>query len=567
MALPAIPLPGSLYAAPPIPGDFAAFPAAAVVPVPILASCYAVTTGPDRHLYWVYTGIASSATAITTPVTPHCCFETQDSMAVSQGKTRLRQRCMLCNQMVSRHMTTAQATASFMAHLATFPVTHATLNTPIPVGVFAPAGYASMNGITAPIAAPMVPPPIPAVAPVAVAMAVPAGVGPVIAAVGLNTPFTTATVDQYKLLTDMVKTNPKLMWTSESEAYQFMKGLESILQISPVLHTHWPSLIFMMIPGDFELHRTWVVNSILTPALSWNAGKTAFIGHFQRGDYLDGRRRLYSQCVQSNKETAQEYTQRFETLASQLGLADADQLSIQNYIEGLHQGIQRKLVMYKSHMRTIGAGGMIPNPSWDFMSFTATTRLAIIYDNEWMSTQQQSSLPTHLRQSSLANPVRTSSSSDTASSGTEQASQKKRKGKTSPTPIKRTKSDEKKCQYHPDSKTHTTEECKKKDGKQKSFSLSTPKATPPTPPDPSTPQQNMSKVRCYRCGKLGHYAIKCPERSPLAIAQEENKRKSGLQKVKARVLGVSWSDDEAMDRPSAKSNSSAESPSTSVLSH
>ena len=234
--------------------------------------------------------------------------------------------------------------------------------------IMPPRGRPGVRGLPLPAAVMPVVPPAPALLAAAAAPT------------GMNIPFTTATAGQYKLLTDMVKTNPKLMWTSESEAHQFMKGVESILNISPVLHTHWPSLIFMMIPGDFELHRTWIANNILTPTLSWNAAKTVFINHFQRGDYLDGRRRLYSQCVQTSKETAQEYTQRFETLATQLGLADADQLSIQRCVDGLHQGIQRKLTMYKTHMRTIGPGGIIPNPSWDFTSLTATTRLAITYD-------------------------------------------------------------------------------------------------------------------------------------------------------------------------------------------
>src|SRR5437867_2183427 len=106
------------------------------------------------------------------------------------------------------------------------------------------------------------------VAPVAMAAVVAA-----IPVTGMDSPFLPASADQYKLLTDMVKTNPKLMWSSEAEAHQFIKDLESILNISPVLHPHWASLIFMMVPGNFELHRTWIVNNILTPTLSWNAAK------------------------------------------------------------------------------------------------------------------------------------------------------------------------------------------------------------------------------------------------------------------------------------------------------
>ena len=116
----AAPAAGALYTAPPIPADFATYPPAAAVPTPILSSCYAVTTGSDRNLYWVYNGMVSSATAITTPVTPSCCFETQESMAISQNKTYPRQRCGLCHQSVARHMTAAQATTAFSAHVVIF---------------------------------------------------------------------------------------------------------------------------------------------------------------------------------------------------------------------------------------------------------------------------------------------------------------------------------------------------------------------------------------------------------------------------------------------------------------
>ena len=354
---------------------------------------------------------------------------------------------------------------------------------------------------------------------------------------GMNTPFTPATADQYKLL-DMVKTNSKLMWTSESEAHQFIRGLESILNISPVAHTHWPSLIFMMVPGDFELHRTWIINNILTPTLSWNAAKVAFINHFQHGDYLDGRRRLYSQCVQSNKETVQQYTERYETLATQLGLVDTDQLSIQHYVEGLHQGVQRKLTMYKTHMRTIGSGTIMPNPSWDFSSLANTIRLAITYDNEWVSMQQHTSLPLHLRHSPLANPEPSAGPGPT-SRGTKR---KPKENVTEPatetldlTP-KRVKSEEKKCTYHPASSSHTTEECRKKKGKEPTHpSPSTSQRTNPAPAPSPLNQQDISQIQCFKCNKMGHYANKCPT---LTSAKESTKPKPQVTTLHSAIKHV-----------------------------
>lgn len=85
MAAVVIPSAGALYANPPVPVDFIndAAVVAANPPAPVLATCYAVTTGPDRNLYWVYSHMPASATAIVTPVTTSCCFETLQSIAVS----------------------------------------------------------------------------------------------------------------------------------------------------------------------------------------------------------------------------------------------------------------------------------------------------------------------------------------------------------------------------------------------------------------------------------------------------------------------------------------------------
>ena len=152
----AVPPAGALYANPPIPADFGNDPrtVTAVVPNATLATCYAVTTGPDRNLYWVYGHMPQTATAIPLgTLVPPTCFETQQSMATSQNKTRPRQLCVTCGRSVSQHATVAQATAAFNAHATAFPATHAMLTAPVGPGVSAPLGYAAANGITAPIAA------------------------------------------------------------------------------------------------------------------------------------------------------------------------------------------------------------------------------------------------------------------------------------------------------------------------------------------------------------------------------------------------------------------------------
>jgi Retrotransposon gag protein len=381
-----VPPPGALYANPLLPADFGldAATVAAIVPNTTLVTCYAVTTGPDRNIYWVYGHMAQTATAIPLgSVAPPCCFETQQSMATSQNKTRPRQICITCGRSVSNHATATQATAAFTAHARAFPATHVTINAVIAPGVTAPLGFAATNGITAPIPATVV---VPLPGPVPLAPAAPlapvAPIGPVVA-IGPNTPSIQAPAAQYKLLTDMVKINPQLVWSDTQDAHRFLIGLESILEFSPVLHAHWTTLIILMIPGQFELERSWVRTNIMTPLLSWNAAKAAFTAHFQRGDYMDGLRWLYAACRQQPQETVQEYSRRFQTISTQLGFADNDVQSIYKFISGLNDDVQHKMTSHKTSMRTVGAA-----PTWDFTSLVNTAQLAITIGTQPIYTQQ-----------------------------------------------------------------------------------------------------------------------------------------------------------------------------------
>ena len=257
----------------------------------------------------------------------------------------------------------------------------------------------------------------------------------------------------------MVKINPQLMWSDEQEAHRFLMDLESLLEFSPVKPIHWISLILMMVPGKYELERAWIHNNIMTPLLPWHAAKVAFIKHFQRGDYIDGRRLLYAQCNQTSGETIQEYSRRFQTLATQLHYPDSDTQTTYHYLEGLHRHIQQKLITYKITMRTVGG-----NPTWDFISLTATINLAITIGTEAIYTQHpptQPNLPLHLQRSALANPspkhgMPTNSNKSKLIDNHSPATSAPR------TPIinrKRTNpsAEDRKCQYHPNSTSHTTE--------------------------------------------------------------------------------------------------------------
>ena len=101
-----IPAPGDIYNNPPFPAEFNGMGVANG----ILMTCYAVTAGPNRNLYWIYDDMKSSDAGIQTIVSRGACFETRDSIAVSQRRTALIDTCATCQRTIGAHMTATQAT-------------------------------------------------------------------------------------------------------------------------------------------------------------------------------------------------------------------------------------------------------------------------------------------------------------------------------------------------------------------------------------------------------------------------------------------------------------------------
>ena len=251
----------------------------------------------------------------------------------------------------------------------------------------------------------------------------------------------------------------------------FIAALESILGLSPLLHTHWTALLFNMVPGSCELERTWIRANIMTPALSWNAAKAAFIGHFQHGDYMDGQRYLYNDCRQTQHESIQQYSRRFQTLATQLGYAD----------NGLQQSTQHKLYSHKVQQRTVGA-----NPTWDFTSLTATVQAAVTIGTDLIVAgvvSSSTSIPSHLRSSALANPVHQTTVTSCS------AVTHKRKWEAAET--ERELNPGRTICYRCQQQGHYAYQC-------------------PTKRSRRTKPIDVSQIKCYSCHNLGHRASECP---------------------------------------------------------
>ena len=194
------------------------------------------------------------------------------------------------------------------------------------------------------------------------------------------------------------------------------------------------------------------------------------------------------------------------------------------------------MTSHKTSMRTIGAV-----PTWDFTSLVNTAQLAITIGTQPIYSQQVQTAtqpPLHLRHSALANPVHqptTTTSFTSADTRLQTRQQTNRKRKEVADKVVH---EEKKCQHHPNSKTHTTEECRMKGKVQRGNSPPKPKSTaitqapaaavtlpspkPLTQPSFQQPRQtrqtahklsvatDLSTVQCFRCQGYGHYANQCP---------------------------------------------------------
>jgi len=116
------PAPGLVYPDPSIPSEFSTDSLVAPLTLDpiILKTCYVVISGPTGNIYWVYKHMPPTATAIPTPVEQGCCFETIESIAKSQQKSRPRQWCNTCGVILSKHMTRIQALEAFTSHARAF---------------------------------------------------------------------------------------------------------------------------------------------------------------------------------------------------------------------------------------------------------------------------------------------------------------------------------------------------------------------------------------------------------------------------------------------------------------
>jgi hypothetical protein len=248
---------------------------------------------------------------------------------------------------------------------------------------------------------------------------------------------------------------------NKSDCREFLKQIERRLKFCDTIPQEKWILVFMYIEMNSS-EASWIEKNIINEQLDWNEAKDKFISHFQRADHRVQLRSKYDNIKQTNKESVQDYSDRFIDLCEELNRPNNDPLVIDHYIKHLQIDIQKK---FRERLTTVRIEKN--NLDFEFESLKQVINICIAYDVQDSFTgnyYSKLSLDTNMKVEKKSNNIISSGSG-------------------------------KYCSFHPNG-SHDESECR---SKKRSSNLITPSTS-----------QNPAEVQCFKCHEFGHYADKCP---------------------------------------------------------
>ena len=253
------------------------------------------------------------------------------------------------------------------------------------------------------------------------------------------------------------------IWTAgQQSCHAFIQAFENIMIASNTPRIAWPRSLLFSFPKVVE--QNWIKHNIVEPDLEWTDAIKKLVQHFESYNYTHRLQILYENCKQRSKppEPVQHYGDRFLDTCNQLLVKDDNNMAINHFINGLSLPIRRELQRRIDIARSL-------NQDLPMDSLRRVVDLAIQIDTS------EHGLTAAMNDLSMNNS-----------------------GKTV-TP----------CIYHPNSTTHSTEQCSKNPSNSQStqslqFPSSTPRysSTSPTVVKSSTPF-------CWNCKQEGHSTSQC----------------------------------------------------------
>ena len=257
-------------------------------------------------------------------------------------------------------------------------------------------------------------------------------------------------------------------WSSKSVAHTFIQRIDILLGVTTLPEEDYSKALLMVFDNINQLE--WIKSNITSKNLSWSDAQSKFIEHFARADYSLQLTDDFSELKQGSS-SAQEYADKFLSLADQLGYTDdGDHRNINHFVKGLSNEL------FKAY-RSLLVPMRVKGESID--SLSEAIQMAIELDVASADSRRRGDDGRHGRGI-------TSSTSNKTSSNQHGSSRKT-------------------CFYHPGSSSHTTAECSQN-----------PKNKPGTPSTVTTftktdtfVKKDGTKVKCHECGGP-HYRPDCP---------------------------------------------------------
>ena len=300
----------------------------------------------------------------------------------------------------------------------------------------------------------------------------------------------------YNSLWKVVKAATK--WRTGMDSQEWLSKLQKRLRASPVDTKHWIYILPLLVSKD-GVAEEWIQDNIVGLDVSWNTAKILFNRHFGKADWIETQKRLYRNCLQQKNESVQVYSDRFLQLSKHLKYPDDHKFNIDNYIEGLVGPVHARMIETRVNRQ-------VPREElWEFTSLQDTIEDAIMAESliGWVHQALQPKTPRGSQAASTESP---------APSGHKKHKRKFEQSTAGDDAKQKKQKQGKQCKFHPQSKSHTTEECRTGPKQQTTEGSATNKHSPSATATPGA-DRNTGEQICYRCKQPGHFANKCPNKS------------------------------------------------------
>jgi hypothetical protein len=304
-----------------------------------------------------------------------------------------------------------------------------------------------------------------------------------------------------------------IKWRSDQSDYHsdyFFQSLENKLTVAPI---ESKPLWIQLLPALIEKNAgaTWVREHIVDriPTPTWEEAKEIFAAHFNTVTITVSLRKKYRDCKQGASETVQSFTERFLDLVHKLkfdATPELEERAVEDLLTRLRSDVHKNFLSFKNVMIGIDKSSA---DQFNTLDGVISTLLRQSVDEATSSAQLSTG-------ASYGNPSDSSRKHNRTSNY---------------------KGGDKHCIYHPNSKSHTTAECKNKgdttsqSGESKKYSGSFSSGGHSNSSSSKSSSGALSKLPagsyCYECKATDHWRDKCPV---LQNAQKA-KQQSGEKKV------------------------------------